>query len=292
MTASITTAAITLDGINGFAQQVETTSINVANTYQTDVTTINTLLQAGITTAAQQKQLETAINSLKNLLTNGINDPTYNQTFYMTQTMANELEPLFQSLSLVNVNVTSPKIQFSTLADATNWSDTVNSSQILQPLITYATNGTSLNSSFQSLIELDYVKTGNDLMSTQLGNLQTALSATQSALNQLGSLQDLHNEITISSLGSFSSFFPLDQTDFATPTAYMSAYNKAASTFFGNNINPTSPLFPTGPNWQYANIPANFYGITPSNAAAIGINNLNAAQNQTLLQNVGTLGKR
>jgi hypothetical protein len=55
----------------------------------------------------------------------------------------------------------------------------------------------------QALIELVYIQTANNLIGGAMGNLDSALNATQSILNILQALQNLHNDITVTSKSAF-----------------------------------------------------------------------------------------
>lgn len=60
----------------------------------------------------------------------------------------------------------------------------------------------------QALVELWYIRIGNEVMNSALSKLDTALQTTQEALNQLTSLQNLHNALAVTA----NSAFPLDFT--------------------------------------------------------------------------------
>jgi hypothetical protein len=62
--------------------------------------------------------------------------------------------------------------------------------------------------SLQSLVELVYVKQGNDLIANAMNRLDIALQAAQGALSVLTDIQTLHNKIAIPSSLSFSATFP------------------------------------------------------------------------------------
>lgn len=55
----------------------------------------------------------------------------------------------------------------------------------------------------QALIELVYVRTANELLGTAMGNLDSALNTTRSVINILTALQNLKNEISVSSKSAF-----------------------------------------------------------------------------------------
>jgi|694.fasta_scaffold18802_2 hypothetical protein len=56
----------------------------------------------------------------------------------------------------------------------------------------------------QALIELIYVGTGNQLLGSALQHLESALGTTQSVLNILQNLQNLHNDISVKSKSAFN----------------------------------------------------------------------------------------
>lgn len=57
------------------------------------------------------------------------------------------------------------------------------------------------------MVELVYVRVGNEVMAGALSQLQTALSATQSALGALTTLQSLHNQISVGATSAISNLF-------------------------------------------------------------------------------------
>lgn len=104
----------------------------------------------------------------------------------------------------------------------------------------------------QGLIELVYVRTANEILSSSMASLENALSVTQSVMTTLTSLQQLHNQVSV-----VSSTFTFNYA-----TGSQGAYNTQASAFFNKPITPTF----------------NLTDGTPS--AADFVNNLVAAKNQ------------
>lgn len=88
----------------------------------------------------------------------------------------------------------------------------------------------------QALIELVYCQTANNVLTSAMASLEQALSTTQNALSTLTGLQNLANDLTIQSKSSFSAMFSYKSTNASN---YESAYNSAASAFFGTPLNPT-----------------------------------------------------
>lgn len=81
--------------------------------------------------------------------------------------------------------------------------------------------------STQALIEMFYIKVGNEILATQLHDLEEALELTKRAIDVLDKIQFLHNQITVMSKGSFTG---TNIEDFETE----------ASTFFGEPIFPSA----------------------------------------------------
>lgn len=248
MTASITASAFEYDstlgiGISGFAQ-VSDTSNTVFNQYQQNVAVIADYLNppSGVT-APSPGQVQLAINTLKHLVTNGLtlnvdpNDPTSPlKKYYLTTEMAQQLTSLFSTLSSVGVPTGSSPITI-TSTQLASWKDLVNVTGLLQGLITFA--ATTNNRSIQALIELDYVKTGNDMLSQQLTPLQNALETTQSALNNLATLQQIHNQVYFPTKGPLSTVTGFHFIGTQATSTLIKGYQSAASAYFGTPIVPT-----------------------------------------------------
>ncbi|MCE5319038.1 MAG: hypothetical protein LLG04_16960 [Parachlamydia sp.] len=146
-------------------------------------------------------------------------------------------------------------------------------------------NKTELNAhTEQALLQLVYVRTSNDMIGDAMTNLDLALQTTQSVLNILQALQNLHNNISVQSKSAFPFIFSTGQLLLPSGTPlvsgvlqvrssaagtihiistvipnlfdggsrdasnYQAAYNKAASAYFGKAIDPffifTSPTSP------------------------------------------------
>lgn len=90
----------------------------------------------------------------------------------------------------------------------------------------------------QSLVEVSYVRVGNDILYKGLYGLDSALATTSQTLTTLGVVQNLHNALTVSTLGSFSAWFRFSSSAYGGATGYQSNYNSVASAFFGIPIVP------------------------------------------------------
>ncbi|CRX37765.1 hypothetical protein [Estrella lausannensis] len=93
----------------------------------------------------------------------------------------------------------------------------------------------------QRLIEVNYIREGNRILTNALTSLDDALRTTDNVLLTLSTIQNLHNKLTVKSPGALSFDYLSDQVADgveATASAYASAYQKAASGYFGPPIYP------------------------------------------------------
>lgn len=207
-------------------------------------------------TAQDAINAKDAIVALQSLAQNGItsstnwavpNDTTQPQTtYYMTSQMGSNLDLILKSLSAVGFTSTS-----FNLDNLKAW----------QSLGGYGIAGTmqaaidagsaTNNRSIQSFIELEYVTTANDVIFSNLTNMQTALSTTGTVLGTLQTLQDIQNKMFVSgpsNLGpTFSAYFasvirnalsaankPFGAQ--VSPESYSDLYKAAANNYFAQVI--------------------------------------------------------
>ena len=250
-----------LSGLSGYSQPVYAAQldrsaaeigaqfsflINDIRSIVTPYTTSSTV--AAPLTAADRSKLTFDISVLRHTLTNGFTLPGTTATQYYTVEMANQANFIFESLQAVGVDTSAPTFSFASLEQAQEWQALVASSLVLNSLFEFVSGHG--NRSLQSLIELNYVATGNDLIAGQLDALQDALSITKTSLDNLTSLQAMHNQIQISSMAKFSSTFDLTATGMSL-AQYIAAYKTAASSYFGAPIAVTTAMIPTDPLKQF-----------------------------------------
>ncbi|MBA2726819.1 MAG: hypothetical protein H0U49_01425 [Parachlamydiaceae bacterium] len=139
----------------------------------------------------------------------------------------------------------------------------------------------------QALVELQYVRVGTEVMNSALTRLGDALTLTQKGLDQLASLQSLHNQIAVTA----DSSFPLNFTKTGSQTfaltsmntllsvtvpytltilannqdnSFVKGYQILASAYYGKAI---QPFFSISLPKYTAPIPPGPYDITPSHPA-------------------------
>ena len=201
-----------------------------------------------------------SMQSLLQLAQNGVQDSSNQQTSYLTGSMANVVNVLSASFQQAGLTNFSP-ISIASSTDLTNlsntWLNTVSapatstssggifapvnpstgSAQNLTPLIMQASYvAEQINRSLQSMIATNYIANGNTILSNQLSSLDTQLTAAQSAVGSLNTLQDLHNQIAAPPPQNVTaSNFPGDPTGFLA----------AASAAYGTSLVPNVVATPS-----------------------------------------------
>jgi hypothetical protein len=147
------------------------------------------------------------VTGLLNLLKNGLNvtdDPVLRPgQHYLSLEMAGAVEQLVRSLQMAGVNIQpdgSGGLQVIGGITATmikNWRNLSASSDAIRRIIQYAGDASgNQNRTLQALVELIYVRTGNEMLSDSLERLEGAIEVTKGSLDALNRLQTLHNKIT------------------------------------------------------------------------------------------------
>lgn len=271
---SLATSQVQIGDFVGYSQTTEYTLSDIATAYQNSLLSIDAILHGTSSTPSAAPTLTTNdattlsahLTILRDLLVDGVTIPVdpaapdgLQKTYYLTTEMADQLTILLRALQILGVtipNSSSTPISI-TLAQAQALQEVDSASLILNPLFSFA--ATSENTkSIQSLVEMDYVRTANDILSEQLVALEQALSATKTTLDYLGNLQEIHNQIVINHSTSFASKFNMFASagSYSSPSAFLSAYNRAASAFFSPPITPSTKIFPSDPAYELITVPS------------------------------------
>ncbi|MCB1114435.1 MAG: hypothetical protein KDK62_06735 [Chlamydiia bacterium] len=184
--------------------------------------------------AADVAAVSQAIANLYDLAQNGIADDN-GRIWYLNTEMASNLDLL--SKSLISAGFAVPGIPGTTnqVEALRAWKDLSALSPVITDLLRVGLDTFNSNRTLQALIELEYVKTGNELIETQMGELEEALGLTADTLEALAALQDLHNKIQVTSRGGLEFDY---LADYGNGKQYVNAYNSAASGYFGDQISP------------------------------------------------------
>lgn len=260
--------SLEINGAAALASPVEYTTSELYNTYANQVIAIHDILEppAGppvnspgnplanppVPAVNNLTNLNTAINNLIYLMQKGLpnSDPT-KPPQYLTEGQIGSLASLMAALQVVGISQASLNSNSPislTAAQAAQLQTIVTSSQLLFPMYeqvyttgTDAAGNTVLTGlasssvhSLQAQVELEYVKTGNDVISAQLQSLENALNVTKTSVNNLTNIQNLHNNIAVYGRGSFTSVTGFNwQGVNGNVDAFQSSYETAASSFFG-----------------------------------------------------------
>lgn len=163
--------------------------------------------------------------------------------YLMTMTMAQQYDAVLRSLAAVGVNTSAasgtPTLNLTQLQQ---WKDlSIQVSAVANLVQAAALEGYGGARSLQSIIEIDYVQTGNQIISQNMANLKSALNVTQDVLNYLADLQNLHNQITTKT-STFNFCYSRGGVDVPNeangPSAWSPGYQQAASAFFNTPVTP------------------------------------------------------
>lgn len=203
-------------------------------------------------TATDVANVNAALAALQDLAINGISaNSTANiqppvvtmKQYFLTSQMATNLDLLFRSFEAVGGTGSPPQV---TQAQLTQWKDLSTVSPVIADVLRAATYAAASNRSLQSLVELEYVKTGSDLIGDKLSGLNDALTTTNNILNSLAALQDIRNRMVVTNPTGYTppTSAMVKAIDLANgnngihAADLMSAYRGAASLYFNQKIVP------------------------------------------------------
>lgn len=254
-------------------------------------------------TQAQATEIQNALEQLVSLAQTGVTK-TQNgitKTSYLTYTMATNLNQLLITLQNAGITIT-PNFAYKkdsngdfildsngnpiidpasvnsrgnlytasgvTVQNLTVWRDLAASTPIIQSALaasqTEAETGTR---SLQSLVELEFVSAGNQIITQQLADLQAQLTTTKGILDTLTNLQNLHNNLVINGKSAFSSIFKFSLGRPATmpnvTMRYTGAIGLSGLTVGGFAYNITYASLGVGEKAIFA------AGLNPTNAASL-----------------------
>lgn len=166
-------------------------------------------------TAADYDNLINALNSLSDLAKNGLriqpSGSTLSYTGYMGKEMAQRLDLVMRSLQAAGINYgastglsDSQKIEL-----IQNWQSLAGYG--VEAILEEATAPPSsvyYTRSLQSMVELEYVKEGNDLIAINLSDLEETLRIDNDILKTLTVVQNISNQIKVENTGSPTFAFP------------------------------------------------------------------------------------
>lgn len=221
--------SIFISGIGTGRYNAEYTSGAAVDAYKQYLTTLLGIINSSSPTTAQYNSAVQTLQGLGDLATNGIGGS------YLTIEMLRNLAAVASSLQAVGINIDSPLITgTSTPQEITTATNLISSWQSLGALgvssIISGAVGVSASAtrSLQSMIEIDYVGRGNDLIAAKLSSMRDAIGLTTNVLNTLKSIQNIANMVTIQNKGGFTNSYSAG----TTVSQYVSLYKVAASSFF------------------------------------------------------------
>jgi len=214
--SSFSTAQVNVEGIPyAVPTAVEYTSPSVVNGFASGLTALvrvfnygpgntpeNPAPYAQAVTAQDALDVQDQIDYLRDLAQYGM--VVDGKTAYITQSMANDLDLLLKSLKAVGITAQGTAV--ASQAQLQLWRDLAQQSPLLQNVMKAVVDDVATGAhSLQALVELIYVRQGNQVIGDALDKLESALTTTKSALDNLSELQTLHNQISVNSRGNFAS---------------------------------------------------------------------------------------
>lgn len=218
-----------------YVQQIET--IYEVYTRAQSASNNNTITQA------DADAVRNALQALVNLAQNGVvvagTDPAsytgISKTYFLTKDMATNLDLLVRSFAAAGA--TTPLVSI-TDAQLEKWKDLSIVSTAIRDILNAAVNAIPGNRSLQSLIELEYVAAGNDLINDKLSGLEQALTVTKGILNTLNNLQDLRNRLIIKNPPGFDFRVGFAGSGTDGRDDFEAHYRSLASAYFNQPIVP------------------------------------------------------
>lgn len=129
------------------------------------------------------RKLLEAMDDLKELARGGIN--RNGTTSYVSSDMARQIDLINRSLLSVGIENRATK------TDVLRWKDM--GIDGVDALFVRAEFATETGRSLQALVELEYIRTANEILTEQLSTLETALSSTKRSIEILTELQNIRN---------------------------------------------------------------------------------------------------
>lgn len=200
--------------------------------------------------AADVATVKDALSQLQIMAVNGgvsANTPTSTKQYFLTTEMATNLDLLLRTF--VAAGSTDPANDV-TEAILLKWKDLSIQTPVIGDILRSAVNTLQGNRSIQALIELEYVRAGNELVNDQLGDLESGLTVNQKLIDLLGNLQQLRNNLVV--LNRPTSNFAVIAG--ATTTNFPGKYEALASAHF------QPPIFPIPPSTLIRYIPVSGTG--------------------------------
>lgn len=298
------------------AGYVEYTSADTNSVFTSNMLALYQIIikPIGSITASDYNAMAQAVNNLKALT------DTTNQQDLVTTQMVGYMNDVFKSLQAAGIDVTNPNrsaILAGSDADhitkLKTWTDLGGFG--IADVLKSASAG-NYTRSLQSMIELDYVKTANEVIFNNLSSMEQAITNTQSVLATLTTIQNISNQLTVVTPAGKFTFPPVTTADIPNSLAIPPSTTRTVvpgATFPGNppitlpstvyitqkgqnTLNDTSALLSPNNSSRYSNFikeykryaSAYFSQVFPTSTASTGmattlVNAKNSLMSQVLL---------
>ncbi len=163
------------------------------------------------------------------------------QRYFLTIDMVQSLDLLLRSFQAAGVTSGTTPTSLQTLQA---WKDYSLLAPSIQEALLEGLQATKTNRSIQSLVELDYVTAGNDLIDEKLSGLESALTLTKNLLDLMNNLQSAKNNVITMTRSASNEPYPF-ATQATGNLSEASLNQQFASNYQGlNSLFYNSPQFP------------------------------------------------
>lgn len=181
-----------IDGLGQVPVFAEVTNQAVVNAYNTEIANlVNVFNKTTPIVESDYFIVQNAIQGLQNLAANGLLNTQTNSIEFITLSMANSINDITRSLVAIGFDPTVQVTAQQRIDEISQWRDLADVA--LRSILEGALSAGRFNRSLQAIIELEYVRTGNDQIFTELSSLEDATQLTQEALRILERAQNLKN---------------------------------------------------------------------------------------------------
>lgn len=263
-----TSPQVTINLSNGLIVSVPYSvnpSANLLSQYNALTQDIKALLSAPGTVTNSENQLAQDIGTLLHLSQYGDGSGSFFNTNMQTNISLLAASLTASGAPSYTINPNGDGSYSVGITDITfwqTWRSLALSSNLLSSLLSQTVTTTPTRS-LQAMVELNYVKLGNEMLAGQLSGLQQALETTQTVLDTLTGLQNIHNQLVVSTKIPFSTFFvisngmkvstwqwtnPITQQVFGGQSGlgFQAAYKYYASAYFNATVAPSVAIPPGG----------------------------------------------
>lgn len=222
--------------------KVEYTSEEVIKKYVDNLAILQQIFNesAGTTNEQDLTNLLNGIQNLQDLLKNGVESGNPPIRSFLLKDLAIKLSAVLQSLDAVGINgstqIGTTPTEIQSQLDALEAWKRLASAGVTQVITDAANVGSSPTRTLQSMINVEFIRQGNEIISNQFSKLEDALNLTQQSMDALNVILGIANQIQPPTADQ------LVLPNFSDPTQFVQEYKRRAQELFNQKQpipNPT-----------------------------------------------------